>query len=100
MARILEFCCSSLACRFPEVPCHRILVKLVGYPLDNRDGVLGALAETGPQSVTEIVGGKYRLAVNDPDGPFRAGWDAETAAIASLLIDLDDFSNHGYAPVK
>jgi hypothetical protein len=82
------------------VPCHGIFIKLVGCPLDNRDGVLRALAEACPQPVTEVIGGKYRLAVNDLYGPFRAGWDAETAAVASLPIYLDNLSNHVYTPVK
>jgi hypothetical protein len=84
---------------FAEVPCNRLLVKFVGFPLNDGDGILRTLAETGPEPVTEVVCGENRLAVDDFYGPFRAGRDAEPAAVTSFLVDLNNFSLHFNAPL-
>jgi hypothetical protein len=77
-----------------QVFCHRLLVELLGLPLDDRDGVLGAFTQAGAQPIAEVVGGEDRLAVNDPYGPFGAGRDTEPASVTSILIYPNDLSDH------
>jgi hypothetical protein len=47
-------------------------VKGVCLPFDDGDGVLGAIPETGAETVTEVISGKHRLAVDDFYRPFGA----------------------------
>ena len=77
-----------------QVLLNRLLVELIRIPLDDPDGVLGTVAEAGPEAVAEVVGGEDRLAVHDADGALGADRDAEAAAVALLFVDLYDFSDH------
>jgi hypothetical protein len=43
-------------------------IEFVCLPLDNLDGVLGALAQTGAEAVAEVVRCQHRLAVYHLDG--------------------------------
>ncbi len=54
-----------------EMPGNRSLIELVRFTLDDRDGILGTFAEACPQPVAEIISGKDRFPVDDPDGTFR-----------------------------
>src|SRR5699024_381560 len=62
--------------------------------LDERDGARRARGEAVPQPVAEVVAQKARLAADEADGPFVAGRDAQAAAGAGFLVDLDDGSYH------
>jgi hypothetical protein len=80
--------------RFPQscqMLFHCGLIKFIRLALFYGDGVHRAVAQTGAQSVTEIIGCQHRLAVNDLDGPFGAGWDALSAAVAFIRIDSNYF---------
>lgn len=51
---------------------NRRLVKDVRLTFDDADGPSRTLAQTGAQSVAEIVGGKNRLTIHDLYGAFSA----------------------------
>jgi hypothetical protein len=53
---------------------------------------LGALPQAGPQSITKAIGQQLGLAIHDNDGPFRAGGDAQAAAIALFLINPNNLA--------
>ena len=72
--------------------CHRQLIKLIGLALFDTDGVHRAFAQTGPQSVAQVLGRQHRLAVDDGDGPFGAGGYSLAAAVAFIRIDFYNFS--------
>lgn len=72
---------------------HGLLVVSRGLPLDERDGACRARGEAVPQPVAEVVA-QRRLAADEADGPFVAGRDAQAAAGAGFLVDLDDGSYH------
>jgi hypothetical protein len=79
---------------FRQVLFHSDFVEFVGLALDYFDGVLGALAEAGAEPVAEVVGREHSLAVYHLDGPFGAGGDAESATVAFVLVDLNNFPDH------
>jgi hypothetical protein len=76
-----------------------VLIEGIGVTFDYPDGILGALPQAGSEPVAEVVGGKSCLAVHNCYGPFGTGGNAETAAIASVFIDLYDFSFHGHCSI-
>jgi hypothetical protein len=78
-----------------EVFFHGLLVEFGGGALLDEDGVLGAVAEAGAETVAEVVGQKSGLAVDDPDRPFGAGGYAEAAAVALVFIYFYDVAIHG-----
>jgi hypothetical protein len=55
-----------------DMPCNRGLVKFIGLPFNDPDGVTRAFAEAGPETVAEVVGGEHRLSIDYFYGPFRA----------------------------
>lgn len=78
-----------------QMGCHGLLVEAVRFAALDRDRALRTMAQTCPKPVTQPVRDQLRLAVNDPDGTFLAGGNAETAAVALVLVDRHDFANHG-----
>ncbi len=48
--------------------------------------------QIGAQAVAKHVLHEVCLAVDDPDGPFRAGRDTLAAAVAELFVDFDDIA--------
>jgi hypothetical protein len=79
---------------FRQVLLYGALVECVRFTLDYADGIPGAVAQAGSQPVAEIIGGKDRLAVDYFDGAFRAGGDAESAAVTFVLVYMYDLSFH------
>jgi hypothetical protein len=71
MAMLMSVPCRLIP-RIVEVLIDRGFVECVGIPLDDADGVPGTVTEAGSQPVAEVVCGKYRLAVHDLYGSFRA----------------------------
>ena len=51
------------------------------------------MSQTGAQAVTIDVTDQSGLAVNQLNGPFRTGCDAQTTAITFVFINLDYISN-------
>ncbi len=74
---------------------HEICVKFPRFSFDDADGISRALAETGAETVTEVIGSKNRLAVYYLDCPFRAGWNTDAAPVTFLLVYGNDLSFHG-----
>jgi hypothetical protein len=79
---------------FLEVLFNRRLIKLLSIPLDDGDGILRAVAETGAETIAEIISREPGLAVDNSDGPFGAGRHAHSAAVAFFFVNLDNFSDH------
>jgi hypothetical protein len=75
-----------------QVLMHLFLVKVVGFPLLKPDRVHWAVAEARSQSVAEVFRHEPCLAVNDLDGPLRAGRDALAAAVAQVGVDVHNRS--------
>jgi hypothetical protein len=77
---------------------HRRFVEILGFALDDLQGVLGAFADAGAQAVAQVVGNHFGLAVDDLQGPFGAGDHAVAASVAAFFIDFNDLSGyfHGY----
>jgi hypothetical protein len=74
---------------------HRQLVKSIRLTFDDTDGVSRAFTKARSEPVAQIVGGKNRLSVDNLYRPFRAGRNAESAAVTFFPIYFDDFSPHG-----
>jgi len=55
---------------------------------------LGAFAQTSAQAVTILILNQAGFTVNDLDGPFSAGGNAQAATVAFFLVNLDNLSNH------
>ena len=66
-------------------------VKFFGLTFDDLQGPGRAGTEAGAEPVAELVGHQSGLAVDDPQGAFRAIGYALAAAIAQFFIDLDNF---------
>jgi hypothetical protein len=79
---------------FFQVLFNSPLIELLRIPLDDGDGIPGAVAETGAESVAEVVCGQPGLAVNDGNGPFGARGDAEPASVAFFFVNLNNFPDH------
>ena len=71
---------------------HGYLIKLLSITLLNFDGTLRAFAKTGAKPVAVLIADKPCLAIDDLERALGTGYDAQPAAIALLLIDMDDFS--------
>jgi hypothetical protein len=73
----------------------RFLVELGSFPLLDSNGILRAVPQTRPETVTVDLAYQLRLAVNYLDGAFGTGSDALTASIALVFVNYDDISqNH------
>jgi hypothetical protein len=70
------------------------LIKLRGIPLDDGDGILRAVAETGAETIAEVISREPCLAVDNGDGAFGAGRHAQSATIAFFFVNLNNFSDH------
>ncbi len=70
---------------------HGFFVKGLRLDINDCKGVPGTLAQAGAESVAVFLSDELRFTVNNLDGPLGAGRHAKTAAVASLLIDPDDF---------
>jgi hypothetical protein len=75
-----------------EMELNGLLVKLGCFPLRDHDRILGTMAETRPQAVTELVSDQFRLPVNDLKSPLRTIGDTESAPIAFFLVDQNNLS--------
>jgi hypothetical protein len=52
------------------------------------------MAETGTEPVTEVVGSKFGLAVNNLNRSFGTGRHTKAATVAFLFINNDNFPDH------
>jgi hypothetical protein len=77
-----------------EVLFNSRLIKLLRIALDNGDGILGAVAETGAETIAEIISRELCLAVDNGDGSFGAGRHAHSATVAFFFVNPDNFSDH------
>ena len=73
---------------------HGLLVIRRSLALFKGDGTGGAAGQAVAKAVAVIVPHEFCLAVDQADGPFVAGRDTRTAAIALFLVYVNDFSNH------
>jgi hypothetical protein len=71
---------------------HCRFIELIRFTFFYSYGIPRTFAQTGSQSVTEVVGRQYCLAVDHFDGAFSAGWNAQPAAVTFILVDSYDFS--------
>jgi len=62
-----------------------------GLALLDENRVARALAKTGAKAVAIRFAYQSRLALDDLDGPFGTGFNAQATPIAFLFIDCDDF---------
>ena len=62
--------------------------------LDKRNGTLWATRQAIAETVAKIIAHKPGLPVNDLNSPLVARFGANSAAVALLLVDLYDFTNH------
>jgi hypothetical protein len=67
------------------------LVEVLDHCIHNFERPLRTFAEAGPEAVAVLLRDQSGLTVDDPDGPFGARRDTETAAVAFFLIDFYDF---------
>jgi len=72
-----------------------LLVEVIGLAALDGDRALWTMSQTRAEPVTQVVGDEFRLAVDDADGTLLAGGNAQTTAIALILVDAHDFANHG-----
>lgn len=82
---------------FRRVECFEILVRggfveLGGVALFDGDGVHRAMSKTGTQSVAVGFADEFGFAVDEPDGAFGAGGDAQAAAVTFFFVDFYDVS--------
>ena len=77
---------------------HGGLIVGRGFPGLEGDCPGGAAGQAVPQAVAIVLPGKVGLAANEGNGPLVAGLDAQAAAIAFFLIDMNDLTNHRLVP--
>jgi hypothetical protein len=77
---------------------HRLFIEFIGHPLLDGDGIHGTVSEAGAQAIAQVVGDQPCLAVDDPNGAFGTGRNAEAAAVAFFLIYFYYFSFHRTLP--
>jgi len=65
-----------------------LLVELVSITLFYRDGVLGAVSQTSPQTITINLFDQLCFAVDYLDGSLGAGGYAISAAITFVLVNF------------
>ena len=63
-----------------------------GFPCLDVDGAQRAGADAGPKAVAEKIGHQSGLAVDKLQRPFGAIGQAEAAAVAQLMVNIDYFS--------
>ncbi|MPM22932.1 hypothetical protein SDC9_69392 [bioreactor metagenome] len=81
---------------------HRFLVVGVGLSLLEGDGAHGAFADAVAETVAVGFADQLRLAANDPDGSLVAGFGADAAAVALVLVDSYDsphYLGHRVSPL-
>jgi hypothetical protein len=69
------------------------LVEGTGLDALDRDRILGAVAEAGPEAVAVDIAHQLRLAIDDLDRALGAGRHAVSAARAFLFVDPDQLSD-------
>ena len=79
---------------------HPPLVVGLCLPLFHRDGPEGTFADAGPEAVAEQVTDKAGLAVDELQRSLRAVGYADAAAVAELVVDMDDLARHGWPSVS
>jgi hypothetical protein len=62
------------------------------FPFFKGDGIRWALGQTIAQAVAVILAGECRFAINQFDSAFVASYHTGTTAIATFLVNLDNFS--------
>jgi hypothetical protein len=72
------------------VAAHRLLVEFVRVAFFHGDGSPGALAQAGPEAVTEVVREQAGLAADDLDRALGARGDTVPATVAKILVDVHD----------
>ena len=73
---------------------HGGFVVSGGFPLYKSDRAGGTCGKAVAKSVTVVIAQQLCLAVYHADGPLVAGVCAGTAAIALLLVNMNDLSYH------
>ena len=73
---------------------HGRLIVRRGLPLFKGDGSCGAARQTVPETIAEIFPHLLCLAVNDVDRALMARSCAQTAAVALVLVNMNDFADH------
>ena len=69
-----------------------LFIKCFGFAFNNLQGALGAFADTGAESVAQVIGDHPDFAIHHCQGAFGATDDTLAATVASLVIDLHDFA--------
>ena len=73
---------------------HGGLIVGRGFPGLEGDCPGGAAGQAVPQAVAIVLPGKVGLAANEGNGPLVTGLDAQAAAVAFFLIDMNNLTNH------
>ena len=66
------------------------------FPSLKGNGPGGAAGQAVPQAVAVVLPGKISLAADEGDSPFMAGSNAQAAAVAFFLINVNNLTNHGW----
>ena len=69
-----------------------------GLALLKGDGAGGAVWQTVAKAIAEVLTGEFGFAVDDVDGTLVTGLGAEPAAVAFVLVYVNDFSEHITTP--
>jgi hypothetical protein len=74
------------------------LIEIFCLSLNNGNSILRAMSETGAQTVAELLTRQLRLAINYLKGSFGTIRYTKAAAVAFLLINLDNLSLRHFLP--
>jgi hypothetical protein len=68
--------------------CNCRFIERVRLALLDPNRAARAVPEAGPQAVTQPIRDQPGLSINDFDRTFLARWNAQTAAVAQILVNL------------
>ncbi len=77
---------------------HGDLVIVVGVTFLEGDGILGAVADAGTETVAQGIVHNPRFSIDELDGAFGAIGYAQATPGTGFLVDLDDGSRHAFPP--
>ena len=75
-----------------EMNLNGLLVKLLCFSLNDRNGILRTVAEASPQAIAERIRDEFCLALYDLERTLGTVGDAKGTPITFFVIDPDDLS--------
>jgi hypothetical protein len=69
---------------------YGVLVEILRLPFDDLEGILGALSQTGPQPITELLSDEPGFPVYDLYSALGTGRNTYPTAITCCFVDFDD----------